>query len=241
MPSPRAAHALVELNGRKVGLYVLKEGCDAVFLKRYFAKAKGNLYDGGFLQDIDAGLRLDRRPGKDGADLQALAEAARIDDHTERLKRLAGLLDVDRFVALGAIESLRGDWDGYARNRDNYRINHDPSADRLVMIPHGKDQLFQNPRDGLEHDWGGLLARRLYQTDKGKAKCRSALREQTGRFFTAERLQARAVALAPRVREALNEYRDGACDEYIRGEFARYRQRLRERAEFLAAEVAQLP
>src|SRR5215212_1845444 len=49
LPTPRATHALVELNGRKVGLYVLKEGFDAVFLARHFGDATGNLYDGGFL------------------------------------------------------------------------------------------------------------------------------------------------------------------------------------------------
>jgi len=52
-PCGRACHAIVELNGRKVGLYVLKEGFDTVFLKRHFKDESGNLYDGGFLQEID--------------------------------------------------------------------------------------------------------------------------------------------------------------------------------------------
>ena len=50
LPAARGTHALVELNGRKVGFYVLKEGFDKTFLRRHFKDANGNLYDGGFLQ-----------------------------------------------------------------------------------------------------------------------------------------------------------------------------------------------
>ena len=57
VPAARGTHALVELQGRKRGLYVLKEGFDRTFLKRHFKNTSGNLYDGGFLADIDRPVR----------------------------------------------------------------------------------------------------------------------------------------------------------------------------------------
>ena len=63
----------VELNDRKLGLYVLKEGFDSQFLGRYFKDTKGNLYDGGFLTDVNTPLRRSSGEGEkvDHADLKA--------------------------------------------------------------------------------------------------------------------------------------------------------------------------
>lgn len=240
LPSPRTAHVLVELNGRKVGLYVLKEGYDGAFLKRHFKDASGNLYDGGFLQDIDAGIRLDRGPGGEGADLKALSAAARIPDHKKRMEELGKKLDIDKFVTLWALEVLACDWDGYARTRNNYRLYHDPKTDQFVMIIHGKDQLFQNTHDGLIHGWQGLLARRLYETEEGKKKYHAALKKLGEEYFTTAKLHARADALAPRVRDALNAVQKGAGDNYMRGEFQAYKDRLKQRGDYLKAELPKL-
>ena len=53
---PRANYVRVNLNGKALGLYLLTEGWDKTFLKRYFKNLKGNLYDGGFalLSDTSA-------------------------------------------------------------------------------------------------------------------------------------------------------------------------------------------
>src|SRR6266704_5304965 len=45
VPAARVTYALVELNERKLGLYVLKEGISEDFLSLYFRNPKGNLYD----------------------------------------------------------------------------------------------------------------------------------------------------------------------------------------------------
>src|SRR5437667_6690703 len=56
VPVPRADHAVVTLNGRALGLYVLTEGYSKQFLQRYFKRSDGNLYDGGSLLDMDRPL-----------------------------------------------------------------------------------------------------------------------------------------------------------------------------------------
>src|ERR1051325_1881901 len=56
VPMPRADYAMVELNGRDLGLYVLCEGWDKTFLKRYFKNTQGNFYDPGLAADLSTTL-----------------------------------------------------------------------------------------------------------------------------------------------------------------------------------------
>src|SRR5262249_59759501 len=59
VPSPRAGHAFVRINGREVGLYVLMEGWNKQFIRRYFPSTKGNLYDGGHGGDVTKALDVE--------------------------------------------------------------------------------------------------------------------------------------------------------------------------------------
>ncbi len=45
VPAPRAGHAVVALNDRQLGMYVLVEGVNKQFLKRFFPETSGNVYD----------------------------------------------------------------------------------------------------------------------------------------------------------------------------------------------------
>ena len=65
------------LNGRDLGFYVLKEGFDHYFLRRYFDDASGNLYDGGFLKDLDGELKKQMGAGpEDRSDLKKSSKRA---------------------------------------------------------------------------------------------------------------------------------------------------------------------
>src|SRR6266487_3761489 len=77
IPAPRADYALVELNGRNLGLYVLTEGWNKQFLRRHFKDAAGNLYDGSYSADVNRTLRVSSgdKP-EDESELKALAAAA---------------------------------------------------------------------------------------------------------------------------------------------------------------------
>ena len=77
VPVPRASHAVVELNGRALGLYVMVEGWNKQFLKRHFQNTKGNLYDGGFAKDITYPLEVNSGDNpNDRSALDALVQAA---------------------------------------------------------------------------------------------------------------------------------------------------------------------
>jgi spore coat protein H len=57
VPAARVAHAVVELNGRRLGLYTLLESIDSDFLARHFKNSHGNVYSlGNKNADIDQGL-----------------------------------------------------------------------------------------------------------------------------------------------------------------------------------------
>lgn len=146
LPAPRIAHARVWLNDRDLGLYVLKEGFDKNLLKRFFENPNGNLYDGGFLQDIDVDLEKDCGDGPDDhSDLRNLASACRDDDSIRRAALVENVLDVEQFLHFVAFELMTCHWDGYARNRNNYRIYFDPSDGKARFLPHGMDQMFSEP------------------------------------------------------------------------------------------------
>jgi spore coat protein H len=160
IPAPRATHALVQLNGRDLGLYVLTEGWDRQFLRRHFKKTGGNLYDGGFLKDVTDELMTNSgNDPKNQADRQALADAVKEPNLTNRLARLEKVLDVDRFLTFVALEVMLWDWDGYAMNRNNWRLYHDLDKDRLVFMPHGMDQMFWKPKGSIFPPMQGLVAR----------------------------------------------------------------------------------
>ena len=143
IPSPRASHILVDLNGHGAQLYVLVEGWNKQFLKRHFKNPSGNLYDGGFAKDINTPIEVQSGGNPDDRTrLNDLLAATRESNIAVRSKHLADVLDIDQFLSFLAMELLTVHWDGYGMNRNNYRIFHDMESDRMVFLPHGMDQMF---------------------------------------------------------------------------------------------------
>jgi len=175
VPVPRATFALVTLNGRALGLYVLTEGFDKRFLERHFARTDGNLYEGGLLQDITSGLQRDtgKNPQSDAA-VERLIDAARESDPQERFRALSAVLDLDRFLSMVAIETMLSHSDSYSMNRNNYRLYHDPATDRIVFMPHGMDRVLGTHRAALDLSIVpprlGLVARALLSTAEGRRR-----------------------------------------------------------------------
>jgi spore coat protein H len=185
VPVPRSDHALVTLNGRELGLYVLTEGYDKQFLGRHFKRTDGNLYEGGVLQDIDQPLKL--CSGKNPTDhtgVQRLISASREPDPVKRLHALEAALDMDRFRSMVAMETILCHSDSYSMNRNNYRLYHDPSTDKIVFMPHGMDRVLGTHRSSLDlrivPPLLGLVARAVLSTPEGR-RCHV---ERVGVLFT---------------------------------------------------------
>ncbi|MFN9200580.1 MAG: CotH kinase family protein [Planctomycetaceae bacterium] len=206
LPAPRVAHARVWLNDRDLGMYVLKEGFDRNFLKRNFVHPGGNLYDGGFCQEIDAELERDEGRGPDDrADLRGLVAACQEPDPVLSAERLAGTLDLPAFYQFMAFELLIAHWDGYCGNRNNYRIYFDPPSGKAYFLPHGMDQTFGDPEFPLFANLGGLVTEAVWARDEaGRKAYREVVRRMLARLDVQD-LVARVNRLQQRLQPALAE------------------------------------
>jgi hypothetical protein len=208
VPASRVTHARVTLNGKNLGdngLYVLKEGFDKTFLRRHFKNIKGNLYDGGFLREITEPLERTSGTGdvKNHADLKALVAAVQDPDPTNRFARLEKLLALDRFIDLMALEVFTWHWDGYTFKHNNYRVYHDPDADKLHFFPHGMDQMFWQPDGQLQPNMEGLVANALIKTPEGRLRYRQHFASLMTNVCTAEKITNHIAVLQSRLQPVL--------------------------------------
>lgn len=200
LPAARVGHARLQLNGRKLGLYVLKEGFTPEFLAAHFPAPHGNLFEPVEGSDIDGRMSLDAGPGHDaGQGLRALAAAAQEPDPDRRWARLESVLDLDRFLTFVAMEILLGHRDGYCLARNNFRVYEPPPPGKIVFVPHGMDVLLGNPDLPVQPHMAGLVAQAVMTCPVGRVR----YRERLGTLLTnllrvdqvAERLDRRLGAL----------------------------------------------
>ena len=136
--------------------------------------------------------------------MKALIAAAQEPDPVKRMARLDQVLDVDRFMAFIAMEVMTWHWDGYAMKRNNYRVYHDPSTDKIVFFAHGMDQMFWEP-DGsiVPPNRDGLVARAIWETTVGRRRYRECMGTLLTNIFKVEALTNRINEVQRRIRPVL--------------------------------------
>jgi hypothetical protein len=88
LPAAQLNFSRVRLNDRDLGLYLLVEPTDKVFLTRHFGSSAGNLYEGSNI-DVEDKLDLDSgNPATAQRDLQLLASACREPNLERRWEKL---------------------------------------------------------------------------------------------------------------------------------------------------------
>jgi hypothetical protein len=242
VPTARASHALMTLNGRFLGLYVLKEGYDGEFIRRNFTggtNAAGNLYDGGFVQDITSNLERDAGKGvTNWSDLARLRTTLRLPAEQKRAE-LEKVLDVDRFLTYVAFQMFTADWDGYIRNRNNYRLYLDPSG-RGTFIPHGMDQLFRRTEDQVRDGWSSFVPNRVFDLPEIRDRLRKRMTELAATSFQVQPITNQIAGIRERIRQAMvglpvSEWR------YVDGEIRQKRRMILERIAFVQDELQNWP
>lgn len=215
VPASRIAHAWVTINGQARGLYYIKEGYDSLFLRTHLGHAEGNIYDGGFLQDIDAELKLiyakNGRP--DRQDLKALNAAANEGDLKKRLAQLENLLDVDRFLSYVCLEVIFHDWDGYPLNRNNYRIYHDPKRNKIIFIPSGMDQMYGDLHLALRPHFPGRVAQAWVEIPEGKERYYRRMKEIITTIYKAPERVRRLDELSRALQDGVKRYDAGLAND----------------------------
>ncbi len=163
VPASRCTHALVTLNDRELGIYVLKEGFTEEFLSAFFKRTDGQLYDGGFCAEIKEKMEMDRGEENNRAGLLKLCAAFKEPDQAKQFDAISAMVDVDAYLRYLALENIMCHWDGYSFNRNNYRIYEDPETGRFHFILHGMDQMFGDVNFGIQRDPGGNVGAILWR------------------------------------------------------------------------------
>lgn len=219
VPAPRASHALVTLNGRDLGFYVLLEGANRQFLKRYFDNPNGNLYDGGFCRDLSTSLHVGcgENP-KDHSGLRALIAAAR--ERPPDFEHLEQVLDMDRFLSMVCLEMMLCHWDGYTLNRNNWRIFNDLETRKMVFIPHGLDQMFgiggrfQGRGNILPNNISGSVSAAVLGTPEGKQRYLERFEQIYTNVFKVDDIVRRVDELTVGIMPILEESHPALASEF---------------------------
>jgi len=220
VPAPRADWAVVTLNNRPLGLYVLVEGFNKQFLHRYFKNVSGNLYDGGFCREVNEDLAVNSgdKP-EDRSDLRRLLSAATASRNKNSLDPIKDILDVDRFVSMIAMEVIQDHWDGYAMNRNNYRLYHDMDTGRMVFMPHGLDQMFATAERGdlnlpITPHMNGYIASVVLGTSEGRARYLQRFGELRTNVFQVAAITNRVRQFQARIRPVLMQTSPGYVSDH---------------------------
>jgi spore coat protein H len=233
VPAARVTHARVQLNARDLGFYVLLEAMNHVFLKQHFKDADGHLYDAN-ARDVDRGLTQSNGAPSDQSDVAALVAAARLPPG-QRASALPAVLNVDGFLSFLAVSLLGAHHDSYPLNRNNYRLYHDPSSGRFVMMPSGIDGSFSRPSLSIRLQPKYVLTKAIAQTPEFDL----AFRARVGLLFTnvlsVDKLTNRIHAAARRLQNATKDDPERASLSLRAAGFAR---RVTERHRSVAAQLA---
>ncbi len=241
VPVPRAGHACASVNGRDMRLYVLVEGVNKQFLKRYFKDASGNVYDGKSGMDvttsnmqINSGDNRRDHSGRSnlvGAIQKPVAGGV-------RLAALEKALDIDRFLSYMAMEMITWHWDGYTMARNNWRIFHDKTAERIVFIPQGVDQMFNQLNGALFPEQpNGLVARAVLQVPELRQRYFDRLAYIATNVFLPGPISDRINEVSEKVAAVLaDEVSPSAADTH-RQRASALRSKVRRRAAFLESQI----
>jgi spore coat protein H len=175
VPAGRCTHAMVSINGKDKGLYVVRESFTKDFLAAHFSDSAGGLFEGHFCKDLDLELTLDEGEESARDALKALLAACEAEDAATRWTKLQNVLDVDAYAAHLAFEQAIDFWDSYDFNVNNYRLYVLNGKCRFVL--HGMDQILQDPEVSLQRSPKSRVGQAFLSCPPGRALYRKKITE----------------------------------------------------------------
>ena len=166
VPSTRASHTKVFINGEYYGLYISVEHIDDTFLNRNYEDDSGNLwkciwpadltYRGDNPEDYypyyDDTRPYELKTNKEEYDYSKLARLIRIINQVPDSLEL--VLSIKETLQYFAVNILTGSWDDYRFLRNNFYLYHNPSDDLIHWIPYDYDNSFSV--DWFDIDWSSI-------------------------------------------------------------------------------------
>jgi spore coat protein CotH len=159
LPSARANHVEVYINGNYYGLYINVEHIDEKFLKKRFANNNGNLYKCLYPADLaylgsDPNLYKLASNGKRIYELKTNETLDNYNDLANFIRvinkvatadlhlHLDSVFNTNSFIKTLCIDVLAGNWDGYAYNKNNFYLYHNTANGKFEYIPYDLDNTF---------------------------------------------------------------------------------------------------
>lgn len=156
LPAPRTQYVRIFVNGEDLGLYLLTEEIDDVFLESHFGSAAGNLYKvsrgpllywGEDPKEYDGGNGLyayEEGPenNPDFSDLIDLARTLTQTTDSAMPAALTPLLDVPGWLDTLALDTLQVNLDAPTYSANNYFLYHNPADGRFHVLSWDRDSSF---------------------------------------------------------------------------------------------------
>lgn len=240
VPASRCSHAFVELNGRDMGLYVVKESFTKDFLGAFFKNTDGDLFDGGFVSEINENTEKDMGDPQDKAGLRELIAACQEGDPAKRWERLGKILDIDRFITHCAMEDILCHWDGYSFNRNNYRFYRDPDSGKFHFFLHGMDQTFGDENFPVMRDFPAMVAGAVLKSPQGGPMYRDRVAALYENVLLKEDWGVRVQADGKRVQAAIAT-KDARWAKEYEGKIAEARGQVTRRIAAVGKQIGVMP
>ncbi len=164
----RTSHVKLVLNGEYMGAYLNTEHFDEEFVEEYWDKDNGNLYKCLYPATLEYigsdpddykfelfGRRVyELKTNTDEDDYADLAEFIDVLNNTPEADfpcAIEQVFNVADFLKVQAFDVVSGNWDGYAGNKNNFYLYHNPQTDLFEYIPYDLDNTWGI--DWVNQDW----------------------------------------------------------------------------------------
>ncbi|MCC6724378.1 MAG: CotH kinase family protein [Saprospiraceae bacterium] len=227
----RANHVKLYVNGIYYGLYINVEHVDEQFVKLRYGSDEGNLYKCLWPADLvfkgnNPNLYKEELGGRRAYELVTNTS---LDDYSDLAQFIAvlnntpiadlpceleKLFNVDAYLKTLAFDVLDGNWDGYAYNKNNFYLYHNPVTDKFEYIPYdldntlgidwlGVDWITQNVYSWAPTNQARPLVQRLMAVPAYKKRFTQYMRSFLQTVFTTESLFPYLDSLKALIRPAL--------------------------------------
>lgn len=168
IPSPRANHVEVHINGDYYGLYINVEHIDEEFVESRFDNKDGNLYKCLWPADLDYKGSNPENYKHTSGDRRVYDLRTNIleDDYSDITRFISGLnqiqdtafecemvndFNVYDYLRVIAVDIFLGNWDGPIYNKNNFYLYQNSQYERMEYIPYDLDNIFGI--DWFGRDW----------------------------------------------------------------------------------------
>lgn len=183
IPTPRATHAKLLINGEYVGLFALIENIDGRFTRHNFDNGKGNLYKEVWPLNSDNesqseqvyinALETNEDENPNANLMKSFAdEIVAANTEIDLQNTISNRMNIDEIISYAVVDrTIRHDdgpfhWycDGGGCTNHNYFWYEDPSTGKFHLIPWDLDHAFENiifnanPVTPIKDDWGETSA-----------------------------------------------------------------------------------